>query len=253
MNTELRKGAKNDFEKNFFKLMNNAVFGKMIENGRKRHEIKLVVTEQRRKKLVSEPNYKSCVPFSDHLLATEMRKTRIYMDKPKMVGQAILDKSKELMYHFYYDYLKPKYKENVKLMYMDTDSFVLEIETCDFFEDIKNDLEKWFDTSGYDKNMVLPDEYAKIASVNKNVIGKMKDELGKGYMTEFVALSPKVFAFEETRPDNSLIEHEKRKGTKKSLTKKSLCFDMYKQCLFEDKTFNSIQHRIKSSPISVAN
>ena len=122
--------------------MNNAVFGKMIENGRKRHEIKLVVTEQRRKKLVSEPNYKSCVPFSDHLLATEMRKTRIYMDKPKMVGQAILDKSKELMYHFYYDYLKPKYKENVKLMFMDTDSFVLEIETCDFFEDIKNDLKQ---------------------------------------------------------------------------------------------------------------
>ena len=120
--------------------MNNAVFGKMIENVRKRREIKLVVTEQRRKKLVSEPNFKSCVPFSNHLLAIEMRKTHIYMDKPIMVGQAILDKSKELMYHFYYDYLKPKYKENVTLMYMDTDSFVLEIETCDFFEDIKDDL-----------------------------------------------------------------------------------------------------------------
>ena len=76
--------------------MNNAVFGKMIENVRKRHEIKLVVTEQRRKKLVSETNYKSCVAFSDHLLATEMRKTHIYMDKPKMRGQAILDKSKEV-------------------------------------------------------------------------------------------------------------------------------------------------------------
>ena len=173
------------------------------------------------------------------------------MDKPIMVGQAILDKSKELIYNFYYDYLKPKYKENVMLMYMDTDSFVLEIETCDFFEDFKDDLKEWFDASGYDKNMVLPDEYAKFASVNKNVIGKMKDELGKGYMTEFVALSPKVFAFEETCPDNSLIEHKKRKGTNKSVTKKSLCFDMYKQCLFEDKTFNCIQHRIKSSPISV--
>ena len=173
------------------------------------------------------------------------------MDKPIIVGQAILDKSKELIYNFYYDYLKPKYKDNVKLMYMDTDSFVLEIETCDSIEDFKDDLKEWFDTTGYEKNMVLSDEYAKIASVNKNVIGKMKDELGKGYMTEFVALSPKVFAFEETRPDNSLIEHKKRKGTKKSVTKKSLCFDMYKQCLFEDKTFNCIQHRIKSSPISV--
>ena len=76
--------------------MNNAVFGKMIENVRKRREIKLVVTEQRRKKLVSESNYKSCVVYSDHLLATEMRKTHIYMDKPKMRGQAILDKSKEV-------------------------------------------------------------------------------------------------------------------------------------------------------------
>ena len=100
MNTELRKNAKNDFEKNFFKLMNNAVFGKMIENVTKRRATKLVVTEQRRKKLVSEPNYKSCVAFSEHWLATEMRKTRIYMDKPIMVGQATLDKSKELMYHF---------------------------------------------------------------------------------------------------------------------------------------------------------
>ena len=97
MNAELRKDAKNDFEKAFFKLMNNAVFGKMIENVRKRREIKLIVTEERRKKLVSEPNYASCTPFSDHLKAIEMRKTRIYMDKPKLVGQAILDKSKELM------------------------------------------------------------------------------------------------------------------------------------------------------------
>ena len=142
MNTELRKDANNDFEKNFFKLMNNAVFGKMIEKVRKRREIKLIVTEERRKKLVSVPNFQSCTPFSNHLLATEMRQTRVYMDKPIIVGQAILDKSKELMYHFYYDYLKPKYKENVNLMYMDTDSFVLEIETCDFFEDIKDDLKE---------------------------------------------------------------------------------------------------------------
>ena len=216
MNTELRKNANNEFENNFFKLMNNAVFGKMIENVKKRREIKLVVTEDPRKKLVSEPNYKSCVPFSDHLLAIQMRKMHIYMDKPIMVGQAILDKSKEFMYHFYYDYLISKYKQNVKLMYMDRDSFVLEIETDDFYEDIKNGLEEWFDTSGYDKNMELP-EYAKIANVNKKVIGKMKDELGKGFMTEFVAVSPKVYAYKESRLDNTLIEHKKAKGTKKWL------------------------------------
>ena len=131
-NTELRKQAKNDFEKDLFKLMNNSVLGKMIDNVRKQRDIKLVVTEQRRKELVSEPNYASCTPFSDHLMAIEMRKTRVLMDKPILVGQAILDKSKKLVYEFYYEYLKLKYREKVKLCYMDTDSFILETETDDF-------------------------------------------------------------------------------------------------------------------------
>ena len=99
--------------------------------------------------------------------------------------------------------------------------------------------------------MVLPDEYAKIAGVNKKVIGKMKDELGKGYMTEFVALSPKVYVYKQIHLDNSLSEHKRVKGTKKKVTKKGPCFDMYKKCLFENKTFNCIKHRIKSSPLSV--
>ena len=90
-------------------------------------------------------------------------------------------------------------------------------------------------------------EYAKIANVNKKVIGKMKDELGKGFMTEFVPVSPKVYAYKESRLDNTLIEHKKAKGTKKMVTKKSLCFDMYKQCIYENKNFNCIQHRIKSN------
>ena len=100
-NTELRKQAKNEFEKDFFKLMNNAVFGKMIENVRKRRNIKLIVSEERRKKLASELNYKGTTTFSDNLMAIEMRKTHIVMNKPIIVGQTILDKSKELMYKFY--------------------------------------------------------------------------------------------------------------------------------------------------------
>ena len=131
-NTALRKLAKNEFEKDFLKLMNNSFFGKMIGNVRKRRDIKLIVTEGRRKKLVSEPNYASCTTFSDHLMAIEIRKTCMFMDKPIIVGQAILDKSKELMYEFYDDYLQLKYKDKLKLLYMDTDSFVLEVETDDF-------------------------------------------------------------------------------------------------------------------------
>ena len=146
-NTKLRKEAKNEFEKNFFKLMNNAVFGKMMENVRNHREVKLIVSEVRRKKLASEPNYHSCKVFSEDLMAIEMRKTSVFMDKPIPAGQAILDISKTLMYKLWYDYLKPQYQDKVKLCYMDTDSFIFQIETEDFYEDIANDVNEWFDTS----------------------------------------------------------------------------------------------------------
>ena len=148
-NTKLRKEAKNEFEKNFFKLMNNAVFGKMMENVRNHREVKLIVSEVRRKKLASEPNYHSCKVFSEDLMAIEMRKTSVFMDKPIPAGQAILDISKTLMYKLWYDYLKPQYQDKVKLCYMDTDSFIFQIETEDFYEDIGNDVNEWFDTSKY--------------------------------------------------------------------------------------------------------
>ena len=235
-NTELRKIAKNKFEKDFFKLMNNSVFGKMIENVRKRRDIKLIVTEECRKKLVSEPNYASCTTFSDYLMAVEMRKTRVFMDKPIIVGQAILDKSKELMYEFYYDYLQPKYKDKLKLLYMDTDSFALEIETDDSYEDTKKDLKEWFHTSKYHKEMVLPKEYRENASLNKKVIGKMKDGLNKRHMSEFIALSPKAYAYQQFQVDKTVTGHKKARGTSKCVVKKTLSVDHYKKCLFNNET-----------------
>ena len=109
MNTELRKDAKNEFEKDSFKLMNNSVFGKTMENLKNHRDIKLVTSEKRRKRLVSEPNYHSFKNSSDHLMAIEMKKTRIKMNKPLYLGASILDISKTLMYKFWYDYFKPKY------------------------------------------------------------------------------------------------------------------------------------------------
>ena len=156
MNTELRKNAKNEFDKNFFKLMNNSVFRKIMENVRNHRYIKLVTSEKRRKQLVSKPNYHSCKTFSDHLMAIEMKKTRIKMNKPLYLGMSILDISKTLMYKFWYDYFKPKYEDRAKLCYVDTDSFIINIITEDVFEDISNDVEKWFDTSNYDKNDKRP-------------------------------------------------------------------------------------------------
>ena len=184
MNTELRKNVKNEFEKNFFKLMNNFVFEKTMENVRNHRDIKLVTSEKRRKRLVSEPNYHSCKKFSDHLMVIEIKKTRVKMNKPLYLGMSILDISKTLMYKLCYDYLKPKYRDRAKLCHTDTDSFIIDIITEDFFQDISNDVEKWFGTSSYDKN----DKMSLPIGKNKKVPGPFKDELRGKIITEVVAL-----------------------------------------------------------------
>ena len=133
MNTELRKNAKNDFEKDFFKLMNNSVFGKTMENVRNHRDIKLVIPDKRRSILVSEPNYHSSKCISKDLMIIEMRKVEVKMNKPIYLGQAILDISKTRMYEYWYGYIKPKYGDKTRLCYMDTDSFVMHIKTEDFY------------------------------------------------------------------------------------------------------------------------
>ena len=170
MNTELRKLAKNDFEKDLFKLMNNSVFRKTMENIRKHRDIKLVATDKKSSKLVSEPNYHNINLISKDLSITEMKKTKKKMNKPNYLGLSILEISKTLMYEFRYHYMKPKYNSNVKLCYMDTDSFIMNIKTNDFYEDIANDVENRFDTSNYELNRPLP------TGKNKKVIGLMKVE-----------------------------------------------------------------------------
>ena len=132
MNTKLRTDAKNDFEKDFFKLINNAVFGKTMENVRKHRDIKLAATDERRNQLASESNYHTTKYFSDNLMAIEMRKTRVKMNKPIYLGMSILDISKTLLYEFWYDYIKTKYQDKAKLCYMDIDSFIIQIKTEDF-------------------------------------------------------------------------------------------------------------------------
>ena len=189
MNTELRKAAKNDFEKDLSKLMNNSVFGKTMENIRKHRAIKLVTTDKKRSKLVSEPNYHTINLISEDLSIIEMKKTKVKMNKPIYLVLSILEISKTLMYEFWYDYMKPKYNDNVKLCYMDTDSFIMNIKTNAFYEDIANDVENRFDTSNYEVNRPLP------TGKNKKVIGLMKDELGGKIITEFVTLRPKTYSF----------------------------------------------------------
>ena len=143
MNTKSRKEAKNEFKKDFFKLMNNYVFGKSMENVSKHRDIKLATTdEKKKKKLVSEPNYPTAKHFSENLLVIEVKKTKVKLNKPVYLGMSILDITKTIMNEFWYDYIKPKYEDRAKVCYMDTDSFAIHIETEDFYKDIANDVEE---------------------------------------------------------------------------------------------------------------
>ena len=238
MNTELRKKAQNEFEKNFFKLINNFAFEKTMENVRNHRYIKLLILDKRRKRLVSEPNYHSLKSFSEHSMTIETKKIRVNVTKPLYLGMSMLDISKILMYEFQYDYINPKYGDRAKLCYTDTDSFIIYIKTEDFFEDISNDVERWFDTSNYDENDKRPLPIGK----NKKVPGLFKDELGGKIITEVVALRPKTYAY--LMDDGS--DHKKAKGTKKCVIKQKLMFENYKDCLFNNKTVYRSQERFKS-------
>ena len=132
MNTILRTEARNDFEKDFFKLKINAFYGKTMENPRNHRDIRIVTAYKRRCILASEPNYHSTKYISKDLLIMEMKKTEVKMNKPLYLGQAILDISKTPIYEFWYDYIKPKYGDKVRLCYTDTDSFIMHVKAEDF-------------------------------------------------------------------------------------------------------------------------
>ena len=149
LNTKLRIESKNDFEKDFFKLMNNSVFGKTIENIDNRVDIRLECDENKAIKYIAKPNYDRSTIFDENLIAIHMKKTKVYYNKPIYLGMSILDLSKNLMYHFHYNFMKNKYGDNAKLLFTDTDSLMYEIETEDFYADIADDIDSWFDTSDF--------------------------------------------------------------------------------------------------------
>ena len=160
------------------------------------------------------------------------------MDKLIYLGLSTLDISKTLMYEFCYDYIKPKYRDRLKLYYTDTDSFVTYIETEDFYKDIEGNVERWFDTSNFDENDERPLPIVK----NKKVTGLFKFQLGGKIMTEFVVLRPKAYAY--LMKDGS--EHKKGKGTKKCVINHQLMFENYKDCLFNDKMILKLQQVFRS-------
>ena len=165
-----------------------------------------------------------------------MKKTKVKMNKLVYLGFSVKEISKTPMYEFWYDYMKPKYSDNVKLCYMDTDSFIMHIKTEDFYKDIDNDVEKRFGTSNYEVNRPLP------TGENKKVIGLMKDELGGKIVTECVALRPKTYSY--LMDDD--VSDERAEGTKKCVIKRRLEFNANKDCLLNNEIILKSQQRFNS-------
>ena len=150
-NTEKRKNAKNSFEKDFFKLMNNRVFGKTMENLRKRVDVRLVTDEKKLDKLTSKSTFVSSKISNENLMTVHKVKETLTLNRPAYVGMCILDLSKTLMYDFHHNYIKKKYNDRARLMFTDTDSLTYQIEAEDVYKDFRNDKEM-FDNSDYPEN-----------------------------------------------------------------------------------------------------
>ena len=279
-NTELRKTATNDFEKDFYKLMNNAVshswislfslfqisanfvncparllldrslfsvqvFGKTLENVRKRVNVKLLRSDEEEKilKFVAKPTFAQQVIFNEHLVGIQNHKEKVLLNKPIYVGMSVLDLSKHLMYDFYYNTLKARYGDKIRLLYTDTDSLIVHVQTDDLYKDMAQNLDD-YDTSNYSPGHPL------FSTANKKIIGKFKDELGGKVMTEFIGIRPKMYSYvgEESG--------KRAKGVKKSVLCKTITHEDYKKCLLNREVFlrdmpglRSYHHVIKGETV----
>ena len=282
-NTELRKLAKNDFEKDFFKLMNNAVshswispfslfqisaefvncparllldwvsfsvslvqvFGKTMENVRKRVNVKIVRWDEEEKilKFVAKPTFTRQEIFNPFLVGIQNHKEKVLLNKPIYVGMSVLDLSKHLMYDFYYNHLKKLYTHNIRLLYTDTDSVIIHVTTDDIYCDMQANISD-YDTSNY------PADHPLFSTANKKVIGKFKDELGGQLLTEFIGIRPKMYSY--TGEESG----KRAKGVKKSVLKKTITHDDYRTCLLDKKVYTrdmpglrSYKHTIKGETV----
>ena len=235
-NTEKRKEAKTDFEKDMFKLMNNAVYGKTMEDVKKHIDFELIEDQKRYEKVVNSPTFKYTHIINENLVGVEKLRQKVKLNKPIFIGMSILDLSKNHMYGFYYDKLKPKFNDNISLIYTDTDSFVLNTITDDIYKDFK-EIKDDMDLSNY------PSSHKMYDKTNKKVLGKFKSE--ETYeITDFCGLKPKCYAY-KVYTGEEYEEHKKAKGVMRSKLKKEIHFEKYERTLNENRkeetTFNAIR------------
>ena len=219
----------------FFKLMNNSVFGKTMENIRKRVDVRLVTSKEKLSKLASKPTYVSSKIFNENLVAVHKIKETLTLNRPAYVGMCILDLSKTLMYDFHYNYIKQKYDNKAKLLFTDTDSLTYEIQRDDVYADFWKNKDR-FDNNDYNK------ESPFYNTANKKVIGKFKDEACGVPITEFVGLRSKMYSYMKDNEKGG----KTAKGIKKNVIKKNLTHENYKAVLFNNKQMHHTMKTIRS-------
>ena len=235
LNTEKRKLAKSTFEKDFFKLCNNSVYGKVLQNDRKRSDIRLVGDQKKAELLLARPEFESYEIINEYLSMIKLRQTSVYWNKPTSVGFCVLELSKLLMYQFHYDYIVKKYGKNATLLFTDTDSLCYEITTPDIYKDMQADKDL-FDTSDY------PKDHPLYSPVNSKVIGKMKDECNGKPPLEFVGLRSKMYSL--------LLQDDNHKctvkGVQRAFLKKRVTHQDYLDCLQQQTRTQASFHNIVS-------
>ncbi|XP_060873771.1 uncharacterized protein LOC132947480 [Metopolophium dirhodum] len=229
----MRKKAKNDFEKDFFKLMNNAVFGKTMQSKRKEMKMELVSCERRLQKLINNMRFKHAIRYSENLTAVALENKIIKFDKPIYIGFAVLDISKTMMYDYHYNVMKKHYNDNIELMYTDTDSLVYLIKTEDFYADLAanaNLLDR-MDTAN------LPSNHPCYVAGRKKTPGYFSDEVNGNVISDFCALRAKSYAFNVyTGPEDRLGgEKIKAKGIRGHVVKNHMTLEDHRKCLFDEE------------------
>ena len=216
-NTEMRKNATSSFDKDLFKLLNNAVFGKSMENVFNYLTLKLTADANHYEKLVSNPLYRDSRRFKNDLTAVLMNRETAKLNKPIYTGFVVLDLSKYLMYNYHYRYMTPKYGNRAKLLFTDTDSLCYHIFTDDIYKDMLADRDEQFDTSDYPKDHEIYSEN------NKKVIGMMKDETNGCPIEEFAGLRSKMYSIKCDSGDK-----KRAKGISRAVVSKEITHDDYR-------------------------
>lgn len=236
LNTELRQKADNKFDQSFYKLIINSFFGKSIEQKRKHRDIRMALTEGQIRRWLKQPHYKTFNIIDKNKVIVEMRKSSVYLNKPIYLGMTCLELSKLHMYQLYYDLFQKIYGENLKLLFMDTDSFCFQIKTKDIFEDFRK-YSDILDLSEYPE-----DHFSKLhTDKNKKVLGMLKDEMKGSIISQFVGIKSKMYSLSYENKNKKT-----GKGIQRAVLEKFFSHDDYKECVLESNLFFAQNRRIES-------